>query len=333
MRCATTSVSVCGLERVAQRLQARALLLVVLDDAVVHHRDLVRRDVRVRVRLRSRRRGSAQRVCAMPTMPLRPSALPRRSPSRRRGPRGARGGCLPFEHRDAGRVVAAVLEPLQPLGEDGNDVTAGDGTDDSAHARHSLTTRTRASVKQDSPRPGDRGEMKSGGMLLASRRPRAAGEEGDPRPVDHLAPGARGSSGKGRSPGAWNIRQTSWECVRSLEAPRGPAALSCEAWPWIASEQAGCDPSAAPPRRGATATCARDQRRDERHAPELAHQARATRRGTTSNDAASGREASLRRRSQRARCAASARAPRSPANRASCGSQPARFTGAPMRSL
>src|SRR5205814_728416 len=40
---------------------------------------------------------------------------------------------LAVHHGDAGRIVAAVLEPLQPLDEDGNDVTPGYRTDDSAH--------------------------------------------------------------------------------------------------------------------------------------------------------------------------------------------------------
>src|SRR4029077_7471211 len=38
-------------------------------------------------------------------------------------------------HGDPGRIVAAVFEPLQPLDEDGNDVTLGYRSDDSAHVR------------------------------------------------------------------------------------------------------------------------------------------------------------------------------------------------------
>src|SRR5690242_13755005 len=42
---------------------------------------------------------------------------------------------LAVHHSDPGRIVAAVFEPLQPLDEEGNDVTLGYGSDDSAHVR------------------------------------------------------------------------------------------------------------------------------------------------------------------------------------------------------
>jgi len=56
-----------GVEDVALRLQLGLQLEVVLDDAVVHHRDAF---VRVRVRVLVRRRPCvAQRVWPMPTLP------------------------------------------------------------------------------------------------------------------------------------------------------------------------------------------------------------------------------------------------------------------------
>ncbi len=43
------------------------------------------------------------------------------------------------QHRDAGRVIAAVLEALQALREEGDDVALRDGADDSAHGADFLT--------------------------------------------------------------------------------------------------------------------------------------------------------------------------------------------------
>jgi hypothetical protein len=37
------------------------------------------------------------------------------------------------QHRDAGRIVAAVFEALQALDQDGDDVAVSDRTDDTAH--------------------------------------------------------------------------------------------------------------------------------------------------------------------------------------------------------
>jgi hypothetical protein len=156
------------LEAVAERLQARALLLVVLDDAVVHHGDRIPGNVGMRVRLGDPAMGGpagmgdaedpleflgARRVLHLGHAPDAPHAAD-----------------AAVEDRDAGGVVAAVLEPLQALREDRDDVTAGDGSDDSTHgmAREAkgapfshVCLRGPAdgdSGKQDSPRPGDRGE-------------------------------------------------------------------------------------------------------------------------------------------------------------------------------
>ena len=114
------------LERVAQRLQARALLLVVLDDAVVHHRDLVRSRRAGGRWARSRRRAwpsACGRCRRCPSGPRRATAF---SISATR-PDAAHAPDAAVQDGDARRVVAAVLEALQALGEDGDDVTAGDG--------------------------------------------------------------------------------------------------------------------------------------------------------------------------------------------------------------
>ena len=113
MRCASTSVSVVGTEHVPLRLQLGAQRRGVLDDAVVHHRDVAAAvDVRMRVdvvRLTVRRparvrdadaaferRGSVDSTCR-----TLPAALWHLEPAAR-------------DQRHARRVVAAVLQAMQP---------------------------------------------------------------------------------------------------------------------------------------------------------------------------------------------------------------------------
>ncbi len=123
-----------GGEHIAFALRLRAQFLVVLDDAVVDDRDAVLRDVRMGVAL---------------------ARAPVRRPTRVRDAEAAMSGiglervlqladladgaqaldgAGAVQHGDARRVVAPVLQPPQALDQDRDDVTVGDGSNDSAHA-------------------------------------------------------------------------------------------------------------------------------------------------------------------------------------------------------
>ena len=117
----------------------------------------------------------AQRVCATPSRPAsgcrRELGLELRDLAD-----GAAQAELPVALHDgeAGRVVAAVLEPLQALDEDGDDVALCNGADDAAHDVGVLTLRSRANA--------------SFGFLL---RPLPAGNRDLLRPLERqLAGGA-----------------------------------------------------------------------------------------------------------------------------------------------
>src|SRR5205085_2813672 len=71
------------------------------------------------------------------------------------------------DHRDAGAVVAAVLEFLESADDDGNDVTVSDVSNDSAHDLLSLRIAARETVLRASP---DR----HAGRLRQTRRSAAA---------------------------------------------------------------------------------------------------------------------------------------------------------------
>ena len=75
----------------------------------------------------------AQRVCAMPTLPRH--RVGRERPLELRDlPRGAaRLDRLAIEHGDAGRVIAAILESLQPLDQERRGLHGADVADDTAH--------------------------------------------------------------------------------------------------------------------------------------------------------------------------------------------------------
>jgi len=127
-----------GHELVALGAQALAHLFVVLDDAVVNHRHAVR-NVRMGVLLRRHAMGGPARMRDpdVPCEAMRTGELLQlgdaagRAHTAQLRPRSRRHS---VEDRDPGGVVAAILEPLQPLDEDGNDVTLGDRPDYSAHA-------------------------------------------------------------------------------------------------------------------------------------------------------------------------------------------------------
>src|SRR5882672_9869105 len=119
-----------GRERVAERLQPRAHRIMVLDDAVVHHRDAAG-DMRMGVALGGhavrRPAGVADADVAVEVLRRRQLLQLRYPPTRAKALHAA------VDHGDAGRVVAAVLEALQPLEQDRHDVAPGYGSDDSAH--------------------------------------------------------------------------------------------------------------------------------------------------------------------------------------------------------
>ena len=122
-----------GGEFVTRCAQLFAQLFVILDDAVVHDRKTIARDVRMGVALGRNTVGRPARVGDTEFAV---------------GGRGVDGvlqhlyladGANPLEvasaveHRDTGGVVAAIFEPTQTLDEYRDDVTVCDGADDSTH--------------------------------------------------------------------------------------------------------------------------------------------------------------------------------------------------------
>jgi hypothetical protein len=118
-------------EHVAGRLEFGAQFLVVLDDAVVDDGDLVAREVRMRV-VRARRavRGPARVRDAGQAVEVVGLDLGREV---RDAGRAARAFEAVAIHGDAAGVIATIFQPPQPFHEDGDDVAAGDCTDDSTH--------------------------------------------------------------------------------------------------------------------------------------------------------------------------------------------------------
>src|SRR5262245_39255695 len=117
-----------GRELVAEAAQPGAHLLVVLDDAVVHHRDPAR-DVRVGVPFR----GHAVRRPAGVADADRAVQAPGELFQLGNPAAGANTLHGAVDDGDAGRVVAAILEAAQALDQDRHDVSGGYGSDDSAH--------------------------------------------------------------------------------------------------------------------------------------------------------------------------------------------------------
>ncbi len=118
-------------EDMAAGLQIRAQLAEVLDDAIVHHRHFgrrmrmrvdfgrppMRRPARVADPARAGQRVGAQHGFQVPELAL---GAPTRQPP-------------VLERRDAGRVVAAIFEPLQRLDEQVRDRLTAEDADDAAH--------------------------------------------------------------------------------------------------------------------------------------------------------------------------------------------------------
>ena len=123
------------LEHVTLGFQARAQLFVVLDDAVVHHRDFVAAEYRVRVDRDRRAVGGPARVADAGRAGEPGLAHLRVEVGHAR--HGARAPQLSAAagvvHRDAAGVVAAVFEPAQPFDQYRNDVAPGHRADYAAH--------------------------------------------------------------------------------------------------------------------------------------------------------------------------------------------------------
>ena len=115
-------------EDVAGGLEALAQRFVVLDDAVVDDGDLAVGDMRMRVRGRGRamRRPARVRDAGVrgerPRIGLRGEIGDAR---RAHEPLEMRRGDTVADDREAGRVVASVLEPANAVDQDGNDVPRG----------------------------------------------------------------------------------------------------------------------------------------------------------------------------------------------------------------
>ena len=284
----------------------------------------------------------AQRVWAMPTMPCEVLGLAHGAFHLGHAPDAAHAPDRPVQHRDARRIVAAVLEALQALGEDGHDVTAGDGADDSAHGvaiparggrggAHFLTTAggARRDAKNKALPGLGPGRVKQGGMLLASRRPAGRGRGGNPRPEAMLRP-------------------TPAPALRHMSQPQ------CE-YPTVPeAERLGRARRARRPRRGQRETGPRPTARQARTQAEErpgAGRSDAQTRGRTSASSASRAEARKAARPAEhehhgdGREAASAGRIAASAVRSVCactttpgesrpgGSHPARFTGTAIRSV
>ena len=118
-------------ERIAQRLQARALFLVVLDDAVVDQGHAVA-DVRMRVGLGDAAMGGPAGVA---DAQVRVEAFGQRGAFHFRDPAGAAHAAdlVALDHGDAGRIVTAVFQPLQSFDQYRNHIAIRDRTNNAAH--------------------------------------------------------------------------------------------------------------------------------------------------------------------------------------------------------
>jgi hypothetical protein len=109
--------------------------LEVLDDAVVNQPDPFTAEVRVGIRLTGWSMGRPARVCDAGAPGERRLGQRRLETRHLPGHAGAlQAAGLAAQHRHAGRVVAAVLEPMQALDQDRDHVALGHRPDDAAHA-------------------------------------------------------------------------------------------------------------------------------------------------------------------------------------------------------
>src|SRR5690606_34948217 len=112
--------------------QAVALLVVVLDDAVVHHRQLAEAHVRVGIVFGDAAMGGPARV-ADAESGAEAFGLRRRLHLRDAAGPAHPAHSLTVEHGNAGRIVAAIFQSLQTLDQGRYHVAIGDRTHNSAH--------------------------------------------------------------------------------------------------------------------------------------------------------------------------------------------------------
>src|SRR6185295_6266200 len=156
-------------ELVAERSEPGADRFVVLDDAVVHHRDAAG-DVRVGVALGGHAvRGPARMADADGAVQgvllgqlLELSHPPARAQALQRA----------IDDGHAGRVVAAVLEALEALDQDRHDVAAGYRSDDSAH-RYVLRMKSAPATARAAAAPARRLTKAAAPMTAATTAQRA----------------------------------------------------------------------------------------------------------------------------------------------------------------
>ncbi len=129
------------LESVAERAQAFALLLVVLDDAVVHQRDAVA-DVRMGVGLGDAAVGGP---AGMADAEARAEAFDRGrvlhfgdAPGAAHAADIVACAAVAVDHGDAGRIVTAVFETLEAFDQDRNHIAIRDRADYAAHTLETL---------------------------------------------------------------------------------------------------------------------------------------------------------------------------------------------------
>ncbi len=119
-------------------LEMLAQGFMILDDAVVHDRDLgqVTREVGMGIAFRGRAMGGP---AGMGYAHISAEMLLIRELAELRN---ATGCAQPLQmaviERDAGGIVAAIFEAAQTFQQSGHDVGSGDGTDYSAHGMNSL---------------------------------------------------------------------------------------------------------------------------------------------------------------------------------------------------
>ncbi len=119
---------------------------MVLDDAVVHHRQVVTGKVRVGVALARRAVGSPAGVgdAQTPGQFCRPlGAFQLGDLARAAQPLQLAGG---IQHGDPGAVVTTVFEALEPLEQNRTDITLGDGANDATHVQISWLSSMAAQI-------------------------------------------------------------------------------------------------------------------------------------------------------------------------------------------
>lgn len=147
-------------EHVAQALEPLTERFVVLDDAVVHHRQFVAGEMRVGVAFGWRAVGRPAGMGDAQAAEQRRTGQAFLQAGDLADPAAALQPAFVIEDRHAGAVVAAILEALEAFDEDGGDVALGDRAYDSTHGVFLLSGLDRGADQRDAP----------GGYLFARGR-------------------------------------------------------------------------------------------------------------------------------------------------------------------